>query len=240
MPRVVAGFYAHAMELIFLRHGEPAWAVDGIGRSDPHLTERGHRQAVLAAERLAGEEDAIAEILVSPAVRAQQTADPLVELAGIQPTTIDDIIEIQNPSWEGTPEENIQQIFREARGRPPQEWWDGLPGGESFRDFHARITKAFDQLLAARSVVPDPSGRPHLWHVDTDPQRIVIVAHGGTNSVALTHLLSVEPTPWEWERFVLGHASLATVKAIPLAGEHVFTLRTFNDREHLPRELRTR
>lgn len=228
------------MELIFLRHGEPAWSVDGYSRSDPFLTDRGHEQARLAAERLARDDRGIAEIIVSPAVRAQETAAPLVELTGIEPQTIDDIVEIQNPGWEGKLEEQVQKVFREARSRPPEEWWDGLPGGESFREFHARITTALDRILAERSVKQDTEGRPHLWHVETDPRRIVIVAHGGTNSVALTHLLSVDPTPWEWERFVLGHASIARVKAIPLAGEHVFTLRVFNDREHLPPEMRTR
>ncbi len=214
--------------------------MDGYSQSDPYLTERGHEQAALAAKRLASDDRPVAEILVSPAVRAQQTAAPLIEATGIEPTTIDDIVEIRNPGWDGQLEERVQEVFREARMRPPEEWWDGLPGGESFRDFHTRITTAIDRILQDRSVEPDQSGRRHLWHVETDPRRIVIVAHGGTNSVALTHLLGVEPTPWEWERFVLGHASIARVKAVPLAGEHVFTLREFNDREHLPIDMRTR
>jgi hypothetical protein len=33
---------------------------------------------------------------------------------------------------------------------------------------------------------------------------------------------------------------MARIRAIPLAGENVWSLRTFNDREHLPEELRTR
>ena len=62
----------------------------------------------------------------------------------------------------------------------------------------------------------------------------------GTNAVAIGFLLGVAPTPWEWERFILYHASMARIRAIPLAGEYVWSLRTFNDREHLPHGQRTR
>ena len=67
-----------------------------------------------------------------------------------------------------------------------------------------------------------------------------MVAHGGTNSVYLTHLLGVPPAPWEWEGLVLFHASIARVKLIPLAGAHVPSLRSFNDQDHIPLELRNR
>jgi probable phosphoglycerate mutase len=228
------------MELIFIRHGEPAWIVDGRGRSDPDLSARGHRQAELTAARLAAERPPIAEILVSPAIRSQQTAAPLARATGIAPVTIDDLTELRLPDWTDQPEETVRQSFQAARHRPPEAWWDGMPGGESFRAFHVRATAALSQILAARGVRPDDQGRPHLWHAPPGEARVAIVAHGGTNAVAIGFLLGVEPTPWEWERFILGHASIARIRAIPLAGGHVFSLRTFNDREHLPADARTR
>ncbi|NNF68498.1 MAG: histidine phosphatase family protein [Acidimicrobiia bacterium] len=228
------------MDLIFIRHGQPAWSVDGYSQPDPALTELGHRQAELTAKRLSAELDEVAEILVSPALRSQQTAVPIVEAMGVAPQTIDDLVEIQLPNWEGKLEQQVQKIFLDARHRPPEEWWEGLEGGESFRDFHERIVGAMSRILSDRSVRPHDEGIPHLWHVETDPKRIVIVAHGGTNAVALGWLLGLDPTPWEWERFVLGHTSMARVQATPLAGEHVFSLRTFNDVEHLSASERTR
>ena len=33
------------MELIFVRHGEPAWSKDGMAVDNPPLTERGNQQA---------------------------------------------------------------------------------------------------------------------------------------------------------------------------------------------------
>ena len=228
------------MELIFLRHGEPAWSVDGFTQTDPYLTERGHTQAHLASQRLANPERPLTEILVSPAVRAQETAAPLIEASGLKPTTVDGLVEIKMPRFEQMLEADVLRIFRAARDRPPEEWWDGLPGGESFRQFHERITATLLSLLSERGVRPDDEGRSHMWHVDDPTQRIVVVAHGGTNAVSLGWLLDVDPTPWEWERFVLGHCSIARVRAIELAGGHVFSLRAFNDEEHLPKELRTR
>ena len=228
------------MELLFIRHGQPAWGVDGLSQVDPALTPLGRLQAERVAERLAADERGFAEIIVSPALRARQTAEPLVHLTGLTPLTVAALTEIQMPDWSGTPEQEVQRIFQVSRSRPPEDWWEGLGDGESFRDFHNRITGAMADILGQRSVRPDSSGHPHLWHVETDPQRIVVVAHGGTNAVALGFLLGLDPTPWEWERFVLGHASIARVRAVSLAGGHVFSLRAFNDQEHLSNEMRSR
>src|SRR5262249_21931636 len=153
----------------------------------------------------------ITELLVSPALRAQQTAAPLASALGLTPVTVDDLVEMRLPNWNGEPEQTVRRIFEESRHRPPEAWWDGLAGGETFRAFHDRVTSAIARILAERSVRPDDQGRRHLWHVEGPGRRIAVVAHGGTNAVALGYLLGVEPTPWEWERFVLGHASIARV-----------------------------
>jgi broad specificity phosphatase PhoE len=227
------------MDIVFIRHGQPQWAVDGMSQTNPNLTDLGTRQAALAAKRLGTDEIAPAELVVSPAIRSQQTAMPIAEITGLQPATIDDLVEVKMPNWEGVTEEKVIEIFRSTKHRTPDEWWEGLPGGESFRTFHNRVTTALDTLLAERGMVRD-KGDNQLWHVEKDPGRLVIVAHGGTNSVCLTHLLGIAPAPWEWEKFVLFHASFARVKMIPLAGAHVPSLRTFNDQDHIPAELRSR
>ena len=225
------------MELLFIRHGQPAWVVDGVAQPDAPLTETGRIQAELAAQRLAADPRGFSEIIVSPAVRSQQTAEPIAAALGLTPVTIDDIIEIGVPDWTGQPAAVVADVFASAQHRTVDEWWDGLPGGESFRDFHNRIIRAIRRILAERGMEPSDD---QLWHNDGDDRRIAIVAHGGTNAVALSFLLGLDPMPWEWERFILYHASFARLRAIPMAGEHVWSLRTFNDREHLPEDLRTR
>ena len=227
------------MELIFVRHGQPAWSVDGVSQGDPHLTELGREQAELAAGHFAADPRRLTEILVSPANRSQETAGPITGVLDVSTRTVNDIVEIQMPDWSGKLEETVLRVFAEGRHRSPEEWWDGLEGGESFRDFHNRVTGAMLTVLAERGTRPDPN-REHLWLVENPDHRIAIVAHAGTNAVAIGFLLGVAPTPWEWERFILYHASMARIRAIPLAGEYVWSLRTFNDREHLPHDQRTR
>ncbi len=227
------------MDIVFIRHGQPQWAVDGLSQPNPFLTNLGHEQASLTARRIASDKIRPSELIVSPALRSQQTANPIAEATGLDIVTVDDLVEVKMPNWEGVTEESVIEIFKHSRQRKPDEWWEGLPGGESFRTFHDRVTTALNTLLSERGMVRDDRD-PSLWHVDRDPGRLVIVAHGGTNSVCLTHLLGIPPAPWEWEKFVLFHASFARVKMIPLAGAHVPSLRTFNDQDHIPRQMRSR
>ena len=228
------------MELLFIRHGQPAWSnVEGFSQHDPELTDLGKQQADFAAVRIANRERPLTELVVSPALRSQETAAPIAAKTGLPIETVDDLVEIKMPDWSGELEETVRRLFLHARDRPPEDWWEGMEGGESFRDFHDRVTRSITQVLGARGVHPDPD-REHLWTAENPDQRIAIVAHGGTNAVVIGHLLGVDPTPWEWERFILYHASFARMRTIPLAGEHVWSLRTFNDREHLPEDVRTR
>lgn len=229
------------LELIFIRHGEPQWAVAGIAQDNPGLTKRGHEQAALVAEVLATQDRPVSEIIVSPARRALETAEPLINATGFEPHIVEELSEIRMPDWSDTPDIEVQHLFRKAQQRHPDDWWTGMPGGEAFGDFHKRIAEAIVNIVADRGAVALEGGDRHMWHLLEDiDQRIVVVAHAGTNSAAMGTLLHIEPTPWEWDRFALGHASISRVRLIPLGGEHVFSMRALNDRAHLPRQHRTR
>jgi broad specificity phosphatase PhoE len=226
------------MELVLVRHGQPAWIRDLAAQVDPELTDLGHRQAALTAERLAAMR--FDDLLVSTARRAQQTAEPIrAHLGGAATEDRDWLHEIRSPgAWQGTPVEEVGRVLREARDRPRADWWDGMPGGESFRDFHARVTAGLTAELAALGVEHDAS--TGLWRVPTeDRRRLLLVAHAGTNSVVLGHLLGLEPEPWEWERFASDHASLTILRSVPIGGNHIFSLQRFSDVGHLPPELVT-
>ena len=66
---------------MLIRHAQPEWIRDGLTVVDPPLTELGTRQAQALAEAMAGQE--FDEVLVSPLLRARQTAAPV--LAGARP-----------------------------------------------------------------------------------------------------------------------------------------------------------
>lgn len=224
------------MELLFVRHGEPEWVRNGRSIDDPDLTERGRQQASHLAERLA--DLAVDQVLVSPLARAQQTAAPLCSALRTTPVTLDWLAEIAAPRWEGTPAEQVERAFRENRARPVDEQWDGMPGGESFRDFHLRVSDGLHGLLEDLGV-RRTRDYPAVWDLDRPPHRVVIVAHSGTNSVALGALLGIEPVPWEWERFVSFHASVSTVRHLEVGGAATFSLFRFADTSHLPERLQT-
>ena len=63
-----------------MRHGQPEWVRDGLNIVDPPLTELGHRQAAALAAAMTNE--ALDEVLVSPLLRARETAAPVLEALG--------------------------------------------------------------------------------------------------------------------------------------------------------------
>lgn len=230
------------MELIFVRHAQPEWVRDGSNVMDPPLTELGRVQARLLASA-ARQWQAPTEILVSPKVRTRETAEPLAKALDMEGHSVPFFEEIRLPDWTETPAEVVHRALRQARDRPMSQWWDGMPGGESFRDFHKRIVTGLRALLEERGATRSPA-EPHadlpgLWNIANTEQRLVFVGHGGSNAVALTYLLDLQPVPWEWERFLSQHASITIVRTRPIAGGHIFSLRSFSSVSHLPEDLRS-
>lgn len=222
-----------------LRHGEPDWTPGGGGSvPDPGLTAYGRAQAGAVAARLAREP--LDAIYVSPFRRARDTAAPLAEASGLEPVVIEDLAEV-GVAVDGLSQEDVDRYFVEGSQRPLPEHWEGWPGAETFHDFHARVTTAVDAVLARHAVT---SRREHdfsVWQFAAEHPSLVVVAHGGTNAVALAHLLDVRPVPWEWLRFESELAAYSVLQARPIGPSGcVWSLQNFNEVDHLvatgPRE----
>lgn len=225
------------MQFLLVRHAQPEWARNGLSVSDPGLTDLGHTQAALAAARFRGVH--VDALIASPLVRAQQTAGYIAEALEMEPTTLDWLAEIGAPGWDGEPVEVVEQIFADSRKRPIAEHWQGIPGGETFRDFHARVTAGLQGYLddaGGERLLEEPS----LWHLDHPTRKVVVVAHAGTNAMAVSYLLGIAPVPWEWERFVAFHASVSEIEPIDISDVHAFSMLRFADVSHLPADLHTR
>lgn len=225
------------MEIVLIRHGQPEWVREGLNVVDPPLTDLGHRQAGRLADAIAAER--FDEVLASPLRRARQTAAPLFDRLSRDERIDPWLEEIRDPGWHGTPAEKAEQAYREMRGRPVDARWEGLEGGESIREFTERIHIGAQLFLAERGVARIDHELP-LWSIDEPGRRIALVAHAGTNSVTIAHLLGLEPTPWEWDRFVLGHTSVSRLEALPVHGGFTFSLTSLSNLEHLPTDERTR
>lgn len=204
---------------------------------DPGLTPLGVDQAARAAARLA--ERGAREVISSDARRAIETARPIAERLRCEHHVVPELTELRLPNWSHLSLEEVAREFRKAREREPAAWWEGLPGGESFRVFATRIQRALNDVLGARGVRRVEGEEAPMWSFERDIGRVVIVGHGGTNSVASALLLGIPPVPWEWERTHLNHCAFLRLTSVPLGRGNIFSLRASNDCEHLPRDLRT-
>ena len=87
----------------------------------------------------------------SPAIRAQQTAEPVAAAHGLDVEVLDGVHEVFVGDLEGRSDEPALEAFHEVYAA----WWRGdldarLPGGESALDLRARFLPAVEQLAGAR------------------------------------------------------------------------------------------
>jgi probable phosphoglycerate mutase len=222
------------MEFILIRHAQPEWVKDGKSVVNPPLSELGFRQADILGERL--KDDRFDHVCVSPLLRARQTAAPFHE----RPPVIEPWLEeIREPAWHGQPAEVTVKAYNDDAKANALDRWSGLSGGEPVSEFVARIRSGCNEFLLRHGVRRQDTLLP-VWDIDDPTTSFVFVAHAGTNSVIICHLLGLEPTPWDWERFVIGHASITTIKAIKLGDGYTFSLEKLSDLEHLESSDRTR
>jgi len=218
--------------VILLRHGEPDWSPNrGPSVNDPGLTPFGHQQAEAAASHLA--KLPIDALYVSPYRRSQETAAPLARATGLEPVTIEGLAEV-GVAVEGLSQEDVDRYFVEGSRRPLAEHWDGWPGAETFHDFHERVTAALADVLGRHGMTPRNEHDFTVWNLEGRAPNIAVVAHGGTNAVALSQLLDVSPVPWEWLRFESELTAYSIVQARNLGPEGlVWSLQAFGMVDHL-------
>lgn len=227
------------MEIVIIRHAQPEWVRNGLNVVNPPLTELGHEQARALAESLRGEH--FDEVLVSPLTRAVQTAEPVLRVLGHDLVVADWLEEIRDPMWHGTPEERAQEAWKAEKQKKSHERWSGLEGGETVVDFVERINLGTLLFLQQHGLHRSDSSLP-VWHESdsyVDEKRIALICHAGTGSVAICHMLGLQPTPWEWERFVIGHATVNVVSTLRLGDGITFGLSLLSGNDHLADGLRT-
>jgi len=134
------------LEIVLIRHAQPDWEPNGRAVDDPGLTEFGAEQARCAAAHLAGQRfDAL---YVSPLRRVIETADPIAKQLGLEPRVRPWLRELGLPSLAGKNSAQVRAFFSQAHARELEHWWDGMPGGESFRHFYERVSGGIEALLA--------------------------------------------------------------------------------------------
>ena len=204
-----------ATEVVLVRHGASAAAVEGVtfplidGRSDPPVSEVGQSQAESVAERLAGED--IRALFVSPLRRTHETAAPLADATGIEPTVLPELAEVFLGEFEGGEyrvragrgDPIIKQVFAEQR-------WDAIPGAESLADLGRRVRGAIERIVA--EVGPDTTA--------------VAFAHGAVIGELCRQATESQP-------FAFVHADNGSISRLVVREDGRWLLRSFNDIAHL-------
>lgn len=169
--------------LVFLRHGETAWNVEGRlqGQADTPLNRKGEAQAEEAGRtigRILGRDSAVLsafDYVASPLVRARRTMELARGALGLDPFAyrLDDrLMEMSFGEWEGFTWPQVKAHSPHmAAAREADKWSLQPPEGESYAMLAERI-------------------RPWL---ETLEQDTIAVAHGGVARV-LMHLAGGAPT----------------------------------------------
>ena len=219
------------IRLHLVRHGEPGWIVDGRAVDDPDLTARGVEEVEALCGELAGERfDAL---FVSPLRRALQTAGPLADRLGLEAQVHPWLAEQAPPVFEGRPGAEVEAAFEQVRRRPPGQWWDGLPGGESFRDFRCRVVTGLEGMLSGFGAAPFDEDGYRLWRISDEEISLLLVCHGGTSGVVVSHLLGLDPVPWEHDRFPLRTGGSTVLQTRPLSSGEIWSLMRLEGAERL-------
>lgn len=219
-------------EVVLVRHAQPDWEPDGRAVDHPALTCLGREQSRRTAAALEAEH--FDHLYVSPLRRALETAEPIADALGMEARQVAWLGELRLPKMEGKTTEEVQEFFGEARARDLELQWTGMPGGESFRHFYERVSSGIEDLLTETHGMQVHFNSGHrTWHVPDVEERVLIVAHEGTNAVILSHLLGIEPVSWASMRFSSAWTGISLVRTIPVADGHIWALAGFNRVQHL-------
>lgn len=183
------------MRILLIRHaeseGNAAQRVQGW--NDEPLTDLGREQAEALAKRLQDGYN-ICAVYASSLARARQTAEIIAGRLGLPVTCDDRLKEYDCGVVTGLRFEEVAVQYPDiARRWAEDSWRVPIPGEEGVEVFQQRVVSAMNDIIAR--------------HQEEDT--VSVVAHGGTWSVYLAHLLGLDyrrRQPW-----VFDNASLSTI-----------------------------
>ena len=135
------------MRLLLIRHAdvEASWRGRCYGRSEPHLSPAGRKQAETVAAAL--EDEALAAIYSSPALRCWETAELLARRQRLALQTLAAFREIDFGLFEGLTFDQIADHFpTEFAGWMSAPWAITFPAGESWADLCRRVAAGLADL----------------------------------------------------------------------------------------------
>lgn len=202
-----------ACELLVVRHGESAPAVEGEdfalvdGHGDPALDPNGEEQARHVGERLRREH--LTAIYATTLRRTQQTAAPLAAHLDLPVAIEPDLREVFLGDWEGgafrkhVAEGHPLALEMFATGR-----WDVIPNAEPAEAFADRVRNGINRIAAA--------------HPDS---MVAVFTHGGVIGQIMAEASGARP-------FAFTGSDNAGISHIVVTGDR-WAIRRYNDTGHL-------
>ena len=165
--------------LVFLRHGETDWNVEGRlqGQHDVPINAKGRGQARHNGETVLREvpEAVTFDFVASPLGRSRETMEIARRTMGLDPAayrTDDRLKELTFGEWEGFTYRDIERAHPGwVAQRLADKWLFRPPGGESYAMLSVRVIG---------------------WLVTVERPTFV-VSHGGVGRVLRAHLLDLDP-----------------------------------------------
>jgi broad specificity phosphatase PhoE len=155
----------------FVRHGQSEGNAARIftGQTDSPLTERGRQQAAAVADELANVK--FDRIVSSDLSRTRDTAEVIAKRHGLAVVVLPELREIDVGERTG-------KDFDETAALPGwnEDGFVAWPGGESLDQVLGRTLGAVERLTR-----------------ESPGKTILIVGHGGTNRILLSHFLGILP-----------------------------------------------
>jgi broad specificity phosphatase PhoE len=175
------------MRLILVRHGRPD-ENDAGSPHDPPLSEDGRRQARAVARLLADE--GVTRIVVSPMLRARQTAEPLAARLRLNVEIMDGWAEADRGASRYRSTETLRAEGGEAWARflaDPIGYLGAEPA-----TFRSGVLAALD----------------HATHSERRASRVVVFTHGLPINVVLAYALGLDGVA----RFLVGYGSVTRLR----------------------------
>ena len=138
------------MKLIFIRHGQTDWNVQGKiqGSYDSELNDTGIKQAMNLSEKLLNLNYKFSKIYSSPQKRALKTAEILSKSSNVDYISVKDLQEMNMGKWEGLSWKEVEENYPNEY----KEWYlnrryTKTPDGESYQDMLERVLKAIHKII---------------------------------------------------------------------------------------------
>lgn len=205
------------MHLYLIRHGEPGGNVGSDHSDDPGLTERGLRQAGLAAHALTGE--GIAVLYASPLSRSLQTARAIADALGLRIHVWADIAELWGGGRDVMPRTEIERR------------WPGVIVPDSMaEEWLPRELPETEEDGYRRAVRVERSLREQFGATET---RVALVGHGTFGAILMSQFLGAPPCGYT--RFSQANCCISRLEISPERAKMIYQNRTC----HLPADMIT-